>query len=114
MAPAVEKPNGSTSEIQPQSPDLSSESSVRGLDDNYEIYKKQQDVVYDEGEVKRVLKKIDYRIVPILFMSYLLQYLDKNALNFASVYGLKAGTHINGSQYSWLCKLSIPMQRISN
>jgi len=49
-----------------------------------------------------VLRKIDMRIVPILFMVYLLQYLDKNSLNFATAYGFQKGTHLHGQQYSWL------------
>ncbi|GAB1214304.1 hypothetical protein ATERTT37_003466 [Aspergillus terreus] len=32
----------------------------------------------------------------------MLQYLDKNSINFASVYGLKEGTHLKGQDYSWL------------
>ncbi|KAH7051125.1 major facilitator superfamily domain-containing protein [Macrophomina phaseolina] len=72
------------------------------LDDSYDVYKRNQGLEYDEAEAKRVLRKIDYRIVPVLFVTYMLQYLDKNGINYASVYGLKEGTHINGSQYSWL------------
>lgn len=36
---------------------------------------------------------------------YLLQYLDKNSLNFASVYGLQDGTNLHGQQYSDLSTL---------
>ncbi|KAK7705742.1 hypothetical protein SLS57_009942 [Botryosphaeria dothidea] len=79
-----------------------SSTSDSALDDSYDVYKRNQDLQYDEAEAKRVLRKIDYRIVPVLFVTYMLQYLDKNGINYASVYGLKAGTHINGSQYSWL------------
>ncbi|KAJ5814851.1 hypothetical protein N7474_006628 [Penicillium riverlandense] len=32
----------------------------------------------------------------------MLQYLDKNSINFASVYGLKEGTGLVGQDYSWL------------
>lgn len=74
------------------------------LDDNYEIYKNGKGVEIDEAEYKRVLRKIDLRIIPILFVTYMLQYLDKNSINFASVYGLKQGTHLKGQDYSWLGK----------
>lgn len=76
--------------------------SVSSLDDNYETFKRSQEVQYDAAEAKRVLRKIDLRIVPILFGTYLLQYLDKNSINFASVYGLKADNHLVGQDYSWL------------
>lgn len=72
------------------------------LDDNYEIYKSARDVEIDPAQAKRVLRKIDGHIMPILFITYMLQYLDKNSINFASVYGLKKGTGLQGDDYSWL------------
>ena len=72
------------------------------LDDNYELYKHAKDLETDPAEIKRVLRKIDFRIIPILFVTYMLQYLDKNSINFASVYGLQKGTHLKGQDYSWL------------
>jgi hypothetical protein len=76
--------------------------SAKDLDDNYELYKNYQDVEADPAEVRKVIRKIDARIVTILFVTYMLQYLDKNTINFASVYGLQAGTHLQGQDYSWL------------
>jgi len=49
-----------------------------------------------------MLRKIDLRIIPILFFTYMLQYQDKNSINFSSVYGLQKGTHLKGQDYSWL------------
>jgi hypothetical protein len=72
------------------------------LDDNYELYKHAKDIEADPAELKRVLRKIDFRIIPILFVTYMLQYLDKNSINFSSVYGLQKGTHLEGQDYSWL------------
>jgi hypothetical protein len=85
-----------------------SSASSTHLDDNYELYKNAKGIEADEAEVKRVLRKIDYRIIPILFVTYMLQYLDKNSINFSSVYGLQKGTHLVGQDYSWLgmCSLS--------
>lgn len=75
------------------------------LDDNYDLYKKAAGAEVDEAEAKRVLRKIDIRIVPVLFIIYLLQYLDKNGINYASVYGLKTGTHLKGQEYAWLSSI---------
>ena len=58
-------------EIQP-SPVTASETSSQ-LDDEYEVYKKNQGVEIDPLEAKKTLRKIDFRIVPILFFTYLLQ-----------------------------------------
>ncbi|KAH8816927.1 major facilitator superfamily domain-containing protein [Xylogone sp. PMI_703] len=72
------------------------------FDDNYEVYKHGRELEFDAAEAKRVLRKIDLRIMPILFVTYTLQYLDKNSINFSSVYGLQKGTHLHGQDYSWL------------
>ncbi|KAI0509622.1 allantoate permease [Xylaria bambusicola] len=72
------------------------------LDENYEFFKAGSDVDATEGEVKKVVRKIDYHVVPILFVIYFLQYLDKNAINFANAYGLQMGTNLHGQDFSWL------------
>ncbi|KAH8432463.1 putative MFS transporter [Aspergillus melleus] len=82
------------------SPLSSTASSDRDV--NYDFYKQHQGLEYTSDEAKKVLRKVDSRLIPLMFVVYMLQYLDKNSINFASVYGLKQGTHITGSQYSWL------------
>lgn len=81
--------------------DISS-SSDRDLDETYRVFKATEDLEVTEDEAKKVLRKIDFRVVPVLFVTYMLQYLDKNSLNFSSVYGLQAGTNLHGQDYSWL------------
>ncbi|ORY04289.1 major facilitator superfamily domain-containing protein [Clohesyomyces aquaticus] len=89
------------SEVIQPSPPLSSVP-TSDLDDTYEAYKKNKGADISDAEAKRVLKKLDRRIAPILFFIYLLQYLDKNGINYASVYGLQKGTNLKGHDYSWL------------
>lgn len=84
--------------------DITAASSNRDLDETYQIYKGTEDLEATESEVKRVLRKIDLRIVTILFVTYMLQYLDKNSLNFASVYGLQTANHLAGQDFQWLGK----------
>lgn len=72
------------------------------VDDNYALYKSGREIEVSPAEQKRVLRKIDFRIIPILFVTYMLQYLDKNSINFSSVYGLQKGTHLKAQDYSWL------------
>ncbi|KAI0468932.1 allantoate permease [Xylaria cf. heliscus] len=74
----------------------------RDLDDNYEFFQGGEGVEATEEEVERVVRKIDYHVVPILFVLYFLQYLDKNSINFADAYGLEEGTNLHGQDYSWL------------
>lgn len=91
-----------TDPASPNSPQLSS-ADGSDLDDNYNLYKQHIDEEpADPQEAKRVLRKVDWRVVPLLFLIYLLQYLDKNGLNYASVYGLQKGTHLKDNEYSWL------------
>jgi hypothetical protein len=85
-----------------QGGDITPATSARALDDMYDVYKQSAGVDISAAEAKRVLRKIDKRIVPILVGTYALQYLDKNSINFASVYGLKEGTGLQGQDYSWL------------
>ncbi|KAI0475744.1 allantoate permease [Xylariaceae sp. FL0804] len=93
----------------PAEPTSSSEdvsaASARDLDDNYRLFKDaQQDggLDADAAEVKKVVRKIDLHVVPVLFMIYFIQYLDKNSINFANAYGLQEGTNLHGQDYSWL------------
>ena len=72
------------------------------VDDEYDVYRTAVLEDVTPAEEKAVLRKVDMRVVTVLFMTYLLQYLDKNSLNFASVYGLSAGTHLKGDNYQWL------------
>jgi sugar phosphate permease len=86
------------------SPQIQSETSS-ALDDTYDAYKRNQGIEIDPAEAKKVLRKIDARVVPILFFIYLLQYLDKNGINYASAFGLEKGTKLKGQNYSWLSSI---------
>lgn len=52
-------------------------------------------------ENKRLLRMIDWHILPIVLVIYCLQSLDKTALSYASVFGLVQDLHLVGHQYSW-------------
>ncbi|KAI8934304.1 hypothetical protein NX059_009043 [Plenodomus lindquistii] len=88
-------------EVLPPSPVIPSEASSH-LDDTYEAYKSNQGLSFEPAEAKKTLRKIDTRIVPILFFIYLLQYLDKNGINYASAFGFIEGTNLGENGYSWL------------
>lgn len=47
----------------------------------------------DAGSLaKQVLRKIDMRLIPLLFVTYGLNFMDKTILSSASVFGLKDDT----------------------
>ena len=51
---------------------------------------------------KRVLRKIDTRILLIMFITYNLNFMDKTILSSAAVFGLTEDNHLHGNQYSWV------------
>lgn len=46
----------------------------------------------DAALAKRVLRKIDMRLIPLLFITYGLNFMDKTILSSASVFGLRDDT----------------------
>ncbi|KAG2417292.1 hypothetical protein HFD88_008511 [Aspergillus terreus] len=56
---------------------------------------------YTPEEDRRVLKKIDMVILPMLCIVFFLQYLDKQSLSYAAVFDLITDLDLHGSQYSW-------------
>ncbi|KAJ5102812.1 hypothetical protein N7532_003341 [Penicillium argentinense] len=54
---------------------------------------------------KRVLRKIDRRLIPLLFVTYMLNFMDKTILSSASVFGLSEDTGLVGQQYSWVSSI---------
>ncbi|KAL6407832.1 hypothetical protein AUP68_08857 [Ilyonectria robusta] len=49
-----------------------------------------------------VLKKIDRTIIPLLFVTYMFNFMDKIILSSAAVFGLREDTNLQGQQYSWV------------
>lgn len=43
----------------------------------------------DAAMARRVVKKIDRVIIPLLFFTYMLNFMDKTILSSASVFGLR-------------------------
>ncbi|KAF2852576.1 allantoate permease-like protein [Plenodomus tracheiphilus IPT5] len=77
---------------------------TRGKDKAAELLASNDRVIVTSAENKRVLRKIDLVILPILLSVYFLQSLDKTTLSYASVFGLIEDANLdpNSQQYSWL------------
>ncbi|KAG8354592.1 hypothetical protein FVEN_g7386 [Fusarium venenatum] len=60
-----------------------------------------QDIIDNEAG-KRTLVKIDRTIIPLLFITYMFNFMDKVILSSAAVFGLREDTHLQGQQYSWV------------
>ena len=57
---------------------------------------------YSKALAKRVIRKIDRRILVIMFVTYVFNFMDKTILSSASVFGLIEDNHLVGKQYSWV------------
>ncbi|CAI7588924.1 unnamed protein product [Penicillium pancosmium] len=51
---------------------------------------------------KRLLRKVDWHILPIMFFTYFLQMIDKISINYANVMGLQGDLGMSGNDFSWL------------
>jgi hypothetical protein len=82
-------------------PDLSKSS------DEIQIRSEPEDPVLaiDSAAARKVLRKIDYHIIPLLFITYNLNFMDKTILSSASVFGLGEDTNLKGQQYSWVSSI---------
>ena len=56
----------------------------------------------DEATNKRLLRIIDWHLMPLLCVIYGLNYLDKTTLSYASIMGIKKDIHLKGDDYQWL------------
>ncbi|KAK3937031.1 putative allantoate permease [Diplogelasinospora grovesii] len=110
----VAPPSGSATPLEKPNVDTVEEAPVRATADGHkadaaaELLRKAGAaveggrIVVSAADDKRVLRRIDMVILPILLTVYFLQALDKATLAYASVFGLIADTGLVGDQYSWL------------
>lgn len=54
---------------------------------------------------KRLLRKIDLHIMPLICIVYFLQYIDKTAISYASVTGIIESTGLHGNQFNWVASI---------
>jgi ACS family allantoate permease-like MFS transporter len=54
---------------------------------------------------RKLIRKIDYTIAPLLAAVYFLQFLDKTTLSYTAVMGIRTDTHLKGQEYSDLSML---------
>ncbi|KAL9634909.1 MAG: hypothetical protein Q9204_002818 [Flavoplaca sp. TL-2023a] len=51
-------------------------------------------------ELRRLRRKIDWWIVPIMFLCYTMQFIDKVSLNYAAVMGLNQELKLKGNEFT--------------
>ncbi|CAG8979554.1 hypothetical protein HYALB_00012763 [Hymenoscyphus albidus] len=64
------------------------------------------DALLRDGQtVKKLIRKVDMVILPLLCGTYCLQYIDKQALSYGAVFDLFKAANVTSDQYSWLGSL---------
>ncbi|CAD0029856.1 unnamed protein product [Aureobasidium pullulans] len=59
----------------------------------------------DPEQNRRLLRRIDLHIMPLICIVYFLQYLDKIAISYASVTGIKTSANLRGTQFNWIASI---------
>ncbi|KAK9770769.1 putative Allantoate permease [Seiridium cardinale] len=88
-------------------PDLKHGVSVEQLDeaeiflrDNGISHHHLQELMGDKATQRRVVRRVDCTLLPLLAGTYLLQYIDKQALSYGAVFDLFDTTGVTSNQYS--------------
>ncbi|KAK4504506.1 hypothetical protein PRZ48_005422 [Zasmidium cellare] len=53
-------------------------------------------------EEKKVLRKIDWILIPLISVTCILAAVDKVIISNAAIYGMEKDTHLTGNQYAWV------------
>ncbi|CDO76435.1 hypothetical protein BN946_scf184781.g12 [Trametes cinnabarina] len=63
-----------------------------------------KDFVLDPAEAARVRRKIDWHLMPLMCILYMMQFADKTTLGQSAVLGLLTGKHarLDQAQFNWL------------
>ncbi|KAF5510325.1 putative transporter [Colletotrichum siamense] len=54
---------------------------------------------------RRLKRRIDTHIMPLICIVYFLQYIDKTAISYASVTGIQQDTGLHGNQFNWVASI---------
>ncbi|KAF4308488.1 Major facilitator superfamily [Botryosphaeria dothidea] len=60
---------------------------------------------HDPAEEKRLVRKIDFMILPYLAVCYAFFYIDKTTLSYAAIFGIREDLDLQGTEYNWLSSI---------
>lgn len=61
-----------------------------------------EEVELSDADAKRLLRKIDIYVLPLICLLYALQFMDKVSSSYAAIMGLRSYYNMTGDQYSWV------------
>ncbi|KAJ5179246.1 hypothetical protein N7492_002456 [Penicillium capsulatum] len=59
----------------------------------------------DRTAEKRLIRKLDMQILPLLGICYFFYYVDKTTLSYAAIFGIEESLNLKGTEYSWLSSI---------
>ena len=71
------------------------------VDDSMEYAAGGRKIEIDSATNKRILRKIDIYLLPIMCCLYCLQFIDKTSNSLASIMGMREDLKMTGSMYPW-------------
>jgi hypothetical protein len=96
------------SDPEKESPVLHSDGPEKPMDEALHHTFTHHDPNWDGGDVdfsgvneKKVLRKMDLRLLPMLALLYLLSFLDRGNIGNAKIEGLSETLNLTGPQYNW-------------
>ncbi|TQV90631.1 vitamin H transporter [Cordyceps javanica] len=57
------------------------------------------------AEENALVRKIDRNLMPLLLISYALQFFDKTSLGYTAILGIQEDTNLHGTDYSWVSSI---------
>lgn len=67
---------------------------------------------FDTKRRKKLLRKIDWRLLPVLSLFYLISFMDRANIGNAKLQGLEEDLKLTPSEYNWSVRPSKPFRLI--
>lgn len=64
-----------------------------------------EELMGDKIGLNKLRRKVDWYLMPLLCGTFLLQYIDKQALGYSAVFDLFDSTGMTSDQYSWMASI---------
>lgn len=61
----------------------------------------------DPAEERKLVRKIDFLILPLIAVNYAFFYIDKTTLSYAALFGIQEDLKLAGTEYSWLSSMLV-------
>jgi len=62
----------------------------------------EHEIVFDEEKDRKLLRKIDMYLLPIMVLLYCFQFMDKTSTSMAAIMGMREDLKMTGDKYSWV------------